>query len=498
MTKRHETRSGLQKHNSKEDSGLVKKNSLSEIAFPNNFTLAGILPTNTGYSLDAISVIQSASQPYIFSNNYWVLNYLYKNEGIVQTFVDQPIEDAFRGGIIIDTSDDSFGPKEMQQLYDWLDESGALTVYCLAEKWARLFGGGGVIISDGRPLDTPFIIENVKKDQPLQFIDANLWDLNEDIIGKYNPKSDKGLDDFNVNLKPYLPDPKSDAPYYFHGEKVHRSRVIRLMGKEAPTQLRSFLRGWGMSVIEKLIRPLANYYKLNDLTANYIDQAKIDVFKFTGLNEAFMTDNGAQALQDKAKIIALLKNINNGMALDAEDDYIQKQINFNGVPEFKEQNRIELASALQFPINKLFGTGSKAFSSGEDDIENYNGMIESTVRTPSRVKIIPLVKLAFQVNFGRVPDKIRIKFHPLRVLGANEQQTMKSTALDAILRSYDRGLIDKDEAIKQMNAANVYVNEIDPKKQGDKKADFANPPPDKPKLDLYGDDSSERNKLFKA
>jgi uncharacterized protein len=475
---------------------LIKKNSLADIAFPNNFTLAGILPTNTGYTIDAINVIQASAQPYIFSNNYWVLNYLYKNEGIVQTFIDQPVEDAFRGGIIIDTSDTSFGPKEMQQIYDWLDHSNALSVYCLAEKWARLFGGGGVIISDGRDLSSPFNIDEVRKDQELEFIDANLWDLGEDTTNKYAPASETiNLSAFDVNLKPFVPNPKNGRGYFFHGEKLDPSRVIRIMGKEGPTQLRTFLRGWGMSVVERLIRPLSNYYKLNELTANYIDQAKIDVFKFEGLNDAFMTENGAAAVQAKAQIAALMKGLNNGLALDKEDDYIQKQISFSGVPEFKEQIRIELASAIQFPVSKLWGTGSKAFSSGEDDIENYNAMVESTVRGPSRIKLIPLVKLAFKVNFGRIPDKFRITFHPLRMLGAAEEASMKATLLDSILRSYDRGLINKDGAVRLLNAEAVYRNEINPQ---DTTEDPAMPPPDRPKLDLYGDDSKERNKLFKV
>lgn len=484
----------------KKTNSKVKSNSLSDLTYPNNFTLAGILPTNTGYTVDALTVIEASTQPYLFSNNYWVLNYLYKNDGIVQTFIDQPVEDAFRGGIIVDTSDEEFSAPEIQEVYDWIDENGLLKTYCLAEKWSRLFGGGAVIVSNGKKLDTDFDINKVEKGASIQFSDANLWDLGERETNQYykglntDATTGKGLFSFDTKLKPFKPDPKDKAPYYFYGQNLSASRVVIVMGKEAPTQLRVFFRGWGMSVIERIIRPLANFYKLNDLMANYIDQAKIDIFKFVGLNDAFMDDGGAAAVKTKVAIAGIMKGIGNGMALDKEDDFIQKQISFTGVPEFKEQNRIELASALQFPVNKLWGTGSKAFSSGEDDIENYNAMIESTIREPSKIKLVPLVKLAFQVVHGRYPKKLRIKFHSLRMLSAPEEASMKATRLDTILRLYDRGIINKDEVIKQANAAQVLPNEVNAKDQTD---DFPLLPPDKPKLDLYGDDSRERNKLFK-
>ena len=182
------------------------------------------------------------------------------------------------------------------------------------------------------------------------------------------------------------------------------------------------------------------------------------------------------------------------MVIDTVDEFIQKQISFAGIPELREQNRIELGASTKIPLIKTYGISSPSFNNGEDGQENYIGMIESTIRTPSVFNLIQIVQILFQVKFGSYPKGLDVKFHPLRVLGSKEEQDLKSTKLDGYLRMYDRGLIGKDTFIELCNASGLTPFPLDPKA---KATDLPEPPPQKPTLDLYGDDSKERNKLGK-
>lgn len=478
---------------------IINNSTLGDLSVPNNFFVP--LPVNTNYNTDAITVIQAASQPYIFSNNFWVLNYLYKNEGIVQTFIDLPVDDSFRNGYMVDIADEEFTPKELMQLHDWIEDSGLLKAYINATKWARLFGGGALIISDGKDLDTPLKIDEIKKGQNIKFKDVSLWEItainttyeswdgNTNIVSGFNTDS-KPTNSFSI---------KESNFFYWQSKKVHKSRALKVDGKTPPPQLRPLLRGWGMSVIEKVIKPLANYYKLNDMTANYIDQAKIDIFKFAGLNEAFETDAGATAVQTKATIAGLLKGINNGLAIDAEDDYIQKQISFTGIPDLKEQIRIELACSLMFPISKLFGTGSKVWGEA-DDIENYNSMVESTIRTPEcRFNLKELTLIGCRVVFGKTPTSpLRIKFPPLRVLSPMEEAKLKSQQADLLIRFGDRQWLTPKQVVAQANILKLFPSEINIEEVPDKTPLQPEPINIKVTGDAYGDDSKQRNKLDTA
>ena len=49
-----------------------------------------------------------------------------------------------------------------------------------------------------------------------------------------------------------------------------------------------------------------------------------------------------------------------------------------------------IAAYLRQPVSKIWGTGSSGFLSGEDDLENYNAMIESEIR-PQALRMIKWV-----------------------------------------------------------------------------------------------------------
>jgi hypothetical protein len=100
-----------------------------------------------------------------------------------------------------------------------------------------------------------------------------------------------------------------------------------------------------------------------------------------------------------------------------------------------------IASALRIPQSKLFGIGSTGFSSGEDDLENYNMMIESEVRRPMG----PVIRKMLEINmfhlFGRKAP-FQIKWPSLRVLSAEQEQNVKEAQFNRTMALYDRGLLD--------------------------------------------------------
>lgn len=467
---------------------IVKKNAFADFNSNNlnlnNLNLNGIIPQQQNLTKAQQIVINYAANPFLISNNKMALSYIYKNSGVIQSMIDQPVDDCFRGGITITINDERFGAKEVEKIQYDLENESVIRTYANGERWARLFGGAGIIIDvEGDNPATPFSVDKLKKGQRVAFYAADLWELNTVSSGQVGGED-----------KPYIDDMASEkeTPYVFYGKRLHKTRVIKVIGKEATSQIRSILKGWGMSMIECMIDPLSNYYELNNMTSNYIDQAKIDIFKYSGFNDAMELENGAETILAKATLANMLKGINNGLVLDSEDDYTQKQISMSGVPELREQNRIEMGAATRINQVKIYGTSSPSFNSGEDVQENYNGMIESTLREPSKFKLIKIVQIMFQLRYGAYPDEIKIGFKPLRTLNSKEEQDLKSTKLDGAIRMYDRGLLSKEDFLKTVNYDNILPFKVDPSAAI---GELPTPPPAKPVLDLYGDDSKERNKL---
>lgn len=362
--------------------------------------------------------------------NRILLSYSYMTHGVIQTAIDQPVEDAFRGGVIIETEE--LDADELKRLNDVL-ESGDIQVLKDAMKWAKLYGGAGIIINTPQDPMTELDLDMVDDSSPLAFICADRWELVLNYINDAMP-----------------------CPYNYYGEVLNRSRVIKIMGKEAPAYIRRTLQGWGMSELERMIRPLNAYVKNEDLIYELLDEAKIDVWKVDGFNANILSDKGQVAAHRRLQIAQMLKNFQRAIVMDTDDEFDHKQIAFGGLPEILEQNRIGAAAAVRMPMAKLFGIGASGFSSGEDDIENYNSLIESEVRAKAKMPLKTMIELRCKQMFGFVPD-FEIKFHALRVLSSVEEENIKTTKFNRLSSDFAKGCLTPQEYMDAQKRENIFT-----------------------------------------
>jgi hypothetical protein len=113
------------------------------------------------------------------------------------------------------------------------------------------------------------------------------------------------------------------------------------------------------------------------------------------------------------------------------------------------------------PLSKIFGQSATGFNSGEDDLENYNAMIESEIRGKYDIIIIQMLKIICQKLFGFVPDDLQIQYHPLRVLSAEQEQVVHTAKVNNLLALYDRGLLDSKSFVDEINQQNLLSIDLD-------------------------------------
>lgn len=153
------------------------------------------------------------------------------------------------------------------------------------------------------------------------------------------------------------------------------------------------LNGWGLSIFEAIIPPLTQYLKSMGVTLELLDEAKIDIIKIFNLASLLMSPDGEAQVRKRLALVTQNKNYKSSIAMDKEDDYSQKQISFSGLPEMIVQIQYLVCAALKRPYSKIFGKGSSGFSSGDDDLENYNTIVDSEIRTPAKKLIKWAVEL---------------------------------------------------------------------------------------------------------
>ena len=386
------------------------------------------------------------SQPYTLAEanaytplslNRILLSYSYMTLGLVQTLIDQPVEDAFRGGITISCPEMS--DEECKELVTAMDGEGDLTAVKETGRWARLFGGAGLIINTEQNFLAP--LGPIQKDSRLKFRAADRWELI--------------LQNLDWATNPGMTKPPTQIPYNYYGKPLHASRVVRMLGREAPSFVRIRLQGWGMSEVERCIRSINAFVKFANVVFELIDEAKIDVFNIEGFNTALGTPNGTNLVQKRIQLASMLKNYKRALVMDKEDGYSQKQLSFAGIAEIWAELRLNLASDLKMPMTKLFGLSAEGFSTGAEDIENYNSIVESDVRHKIKPLVVQAAKLRCQQRFGYEPELLTVHFKPLRVLDATEEEQVNASKTTRVTNLFDRNLLSGQEAMQMLKHEDV-------------------------------------------
>lgn len=344
---------------------------------------------------------------------YWMeLTYFYKQNGFIQTAINQIVDDAFRNdGLIIDSK--TLSTNELEELKQALEDNGDISAIMDCLRWGQLYGGGVLIANTEQDYKLP-LNRNHLKGKKLSFLVSDRWQCQANAISPELAKTFTLCDNLNEQIQ---------------NATIDSSRIGIFTGVKAPYQLRAQLQGWGLSIFESIIPPLNQYLKAMNVTLELLDEAKIDVVKIAKLAQTLLTPNGERTVRKRLALVSENKNYKSSIAMDKEDDYDQKQISFSGLPDMIVQIQYLVCAALKRPYSKIFGKGSSGFSSGEDDLENYNTIVDAEIRRPATNLIKWVVNLRSLQLFGRELPDFRPRWRPLRVMSEAEQANVNSKKL---------------------------------------------------------------------
>lgn len=444
--------------------------------------------------------------------NYPLLSKLYQQFGVIQSLVEVPVLDAFRGGIRIsayekkvvvpeekdkkrnrffkfwNAEDDKKNnqPNQQQQFEEqqakrreqWeREQAGAdkkkekaddayfrqeidgedlrrIYIYLRRDEtwkkvqqalfWKRLFGGSAIVILDGRNPATKLDLEKINKDTPLEFYVTDNWEISNTDMNATNLKEVDWM---------------ADTPFQLRGHPIHKSRVIIFRGKEFPPLYRPIGRGWGMSILEPLVRTLNKSIKNENVIFELLDEAKMDVFSLYGLNDAMQDENATEAITKRVAYAEKVKNYMKAILMDSEDEYQQKQIHFSGLSDLKIDSRVDTASDARITMNKLYGTSPAGFNSGEADRETYADTVEAEVRIPTESAIIKILEVVGRKVLGKTLD-FDIEWASLIRTSEYEQEKQKTLKLANLNEANIWGRITNKEWQEAVNKYNLLGIDI--------------------------------------
>ena len=430
-----------------------RRNGLQEMidGLPGQLNFGGGSPFGPGQTIAQPWTLIAGNAYSPFTLNRIGLSYSFMCQGLVQTIICQPVADAFRGGFTITSSE--LDEDDIKKLLNTVKRqrgrnrfvqpitpnagynigNSDLHTAQAVMNWSRLYGGAGLIINTAQNFRQDLEVELIKKGSPLEFIAADRWEL---ILSQTDIWSDR-----------------NEVPFNYYGCPLHRSRVVKVLGTEAPSYIRLRLQGWGLSSLESCVRAINSFVKFETLIFELIDEAKIDVFGIEGFNDSLLTDEGSANTSRRVALANRLKNFQNALVMDKEDTYSQKQITWSGLAELWNELRLNLSSALKIPMNKLFGQSATGFGGGQDSLENYNSIVEQ-VRYEAEPVLTTILDLRCQQLFGFIPD-YTVNWKPLKILDAKEEEEVKTSQQNRTMQLFQQRLVSGIEASKILKMDNL-------------------------------------------
>lgn len=341
------------------------------------------------------------------TNNYQLLNSLYRNHWVIRNVVDTIPEDMTRNWIKIRSE---LPPEDIEKVGRAWKTKRLKQRILHGLKWGRLYGGAaGIMLIEGHE---DMLAEPLEYDDIMPGAFKNLWVIDR-WTGCY--PSDELVEDLN-NVEFGLP--KFYEVTFEDGstQRVHHSRVIRFMGRELPYWEKMAEVYWGASEVEIVFEELKkrDNTSYNILTLTFM--ANLRMMKIKGM-DGMMAMADQQAQQDFYNVKEAQNWLmsNAGMQILGEDDEFQTfQYSFAGINDIYQSFMMDLAGACKIPVTKLFGRSPAGMNAtGESDMQNYYETVmqaQEATLAPVLDKILPVMCMS---ELGHIPDDLDYDFEPV-------------------------------------------------------------------------------------
>lgn len=250
--------------------------------------------------------------------------------------------------------------------------------------------------------------------------------------------------DYNAD-NPLRGDYMQARSWFVMGQRVHASRLLRIVDNEPPILLKPNYNFLGIPQAQILWDYVLHFNDCRVYTANLLRKISLLVFK-TDMTAILESPNGISSLDAKMAALARYRDNDSVMAVDMEsEDITNVQTAISGCTDIVRQCLEMICSIDRVPAVKLLGISPAGFNAtGESDLKNYYDHIHSKQEL-HRDAIQTCLKAIQLVDFGRLDQSTSFDFIPLNPEDEAAKATAASTRITALTQLIDRQAISAEE-----------------------------------------------------
>lgn len=330
---------------------------------------------------------------YAVLQNWQQLDAAYQTNWLARQIVDVPAEDMCREWRTIKCEDaDVIRTEEDRLMLPSLVQE--------AISWARLYGGGGILMLTGQDLTKPLNMNRIRKGDLRRCIVFDRYDMSAMTLNTWN-----------------VLEPNFLLPEFYTitggGQQIHWSHFARFNGARLPRRQMLQTQGWGDSELRKCLDDIMDMVASKDGIAELMQEANVDVIKRDGLSDELASDQD-EAIINRYTLFSQMKSVVQMALLDGEETYDRKTLDLGGVAPVLETFMTWISGAADIPVTRLFGTSAKGLNAtGEGDLTNYY----NSIRSKQLVQVDPGLRYLDEVMvrsaLGYWPDDFNYVWNPL-------------------------------------------------------------------------------------
>lgn len=256
--------------------------------------------------------------------------------------------------------------------------------------------------------------------------------------------------DYN-SLSPLQPDYFRPRWWRVLGERVHASRLIRLVADEVPLLLRPAYNFLGIAQAQILWDYVLHFQECRAAEARLLTKFSLTVLK-TEMTDILTAGAGTADLD--ARIRFMLRTMNNDgvWVVDKEmEDVVKLETPLSGVTEIVRQALEFLAALNRTPAVKLLGISPSGFNAtGESDIRNYYDHIAGRQEKVLREGLFRALDCLQAHEFGEIDPDLSFDFVPLGEEDRTAPTARQKAKADTVAVYLDRRVVSVEEARKAL------------------------------------------------
>lgn len=375
------------------------------------------------------------------TDNYALLNSLYRTNWVVQNVVGLMVDDMLRewyklkGNITPEAQDALAKVERDTRIRDRLNEG---------LRWGRLYGGaaGLILVRGQEDLSKPLDLDMVYPGSFRGLYILDRWMGITATNGLVLEAGDPVPEYYSI----------TDAEGHTAAQ-VHHSRVIRFTGRELPMVERMAEMYWGESEIEALYEKVVAHDNVSANMAALTFQANVNTMEIKGLEQLFGIGSGQaqRRFWNVMQAQSVLRSNFGTQLVEQGTKLTNTQYTFTGLQEVYESMCLNLCGASHYPMTKLFGRSPAGMNAtGESDLKNYYDYVDSQREAKLRPALQKLLPVLAMSAWGFVPDDLDFSFPPLWTPTAMETAEITLKKAQAIRDTFQAGLIRADTAQREL------------------------------------------------